>query len=291
MTGHPSLIAHRGFAGQYPENTLIAMRESAKGSSDRTADRVRADTIEIDVMGARDGTVMVFHDDALGRLTDVSEDGADRLFWETPTEELREMRVLGTSQTIPTLREVMEAIPSDVGVNVEFKNPGSGDLRFAEKLSEEDLAAQEAVWREFTRNALSVASEFDNEILVSSFYEAALSTVREQNPDVPIAFLFWGSIEDGLDITERYDCEALHPPRNMIRGTSMFKQEYYPGQSPDTFADIDLLQRAHDEGRTVNVWTLDSWRQARELRQAGADGIIANYDNLQRLDAMEMREG
>jgi glycerophosphoryl diester phosphodiesterase len=287
---HPSLVAHRGFAGLYPENTLAAMRESAKGSSDRTADRIRADMVEIDVMPSQDGTVMVFHDDELGRLTDVSEDRADQLFWETPTEKLQQMSVLGTNQTIPTLREVMEAIPSEVGVNIEFKNPGSEDLRFAEKLSEEDLSTQEDIWREFTQNTLSVASEYDNDVLVSSFYEAALSTVRDENSDVSVAFLFWGSIEDGLDITERYDCEALHPPRNMIQGTSMFKQEYYDGQEPDTFADVDLLQRAHDQDRTVNVWTLDSWRQARELRQAGADGIIADYDGLQRLDALEMQE-
>jgi glycerophosphoryl diester phosphodiesterase len=287
---HPSLVAHRGFAGLYPENTLVAMRESAKGSSDRTADRIRADMIEIDVMPSQDGTVMVFHDNELGRLTDVSEDKADQLFWETTTEELQQMSISGTSQTVPTLWEVMDAIPSEVGVNIEFKNPGSEDLRFAEKLSEEDLAAQEEIWREFTQNTLSVVSEFDNEVLVSSFYEAALSTVRDENSDIPVAFLFWGSIEDGLDVTERYDCEALHPPRNMIQGTSMFKQEYYDGQEPDTFADVDLLQRAHDEDRIVNVWTLESWRQARELRQAGADGIIADYDGLQRLDAMEIQE-
>lgn len=276
------LIAHRGFAGLYPENTVGAVEAASRGEPDPTADRVRADMVEIDLIPSADGDVMVFHDDKLERLTDATGAMADQFFWETPTEQLQNMNVLGTNETIPTLEQVMEAIPSDVGVNLEFKNPGSEDLRFAEPLGESELEAQKEVWMDMTERTFEVAADYDNEILVSSFYEAALAAVREVESDVPVAFLFWGSIEDGLEITERYNAEALHPPRNMIQGTPFFGNEYYDGQEPDTFADIDLVAEAHNADREVNVWTLTTWRHTKHLEAADVDGLIADYDGLQR---------
>lgn len=282
-----TLIAHRGFAGLYPENTVDAVEAASQGEDDPTADRVKADMIEVDIIPSADGDVMVFHDDRLERLTDAGGAMADQFFWETSTERLQNVNVLGTDETIPTLEQVMEAIPPEVGVNLEFKNPGSDDLRFAEPLGESDLQTQKELWMDMTENTLEIAADYDNEILVSSFYEAALAAVREVNSDVPVAFLFWGSIEDGLEITERYDAEALHPPRNMIQGTPFFRNEYYDGQEPETFADIDILAEAHDAGREVNVWTLTTWRHAKHLQEAGADGLIADYDGLQRFAAQD----
>lgn len=280
--GAADLIAHRGFAGLYPENTVGAVEAASAGEPDPTADRVRADMIEIDIVPSADGDVMVFHDDRLERLTGASGAMADQFVWETPTETLQNMNVLGTSETVPTLERVMDAIPPEVGVNLEFKNPGSDDLRFAEPLGESALQTQKELWMDVTERTFEIVADHDNEILVSSFYEAALAAVREVESDVPVAFLFWGSIEDGLEITERYDAEALHPPRNMIQGTPFFRNEYYDGQEPDTFADIDLVAEAHDAGREVNVWTLTTWRHAKHLQEAGADGLIADYDGLQR---------
>lgn len=277
-----NLIAHRGFAGLYPENTVGAVEAASTGEADPTADRVRADMIEIDIMPSADGDVMVFHDDTLERLTGATGEMADQLVWETSTEQLQNMNVLGTNETIPTLQQVMDAIPSEVGVNIEFKNPGSEDVRFAEKLNESDLQTQKELWMDITENTFEVVADYDNEILVSSFQEGALAAVREVTSDVPVAFLFWDSIQEGMDITERYDAEALHPPRNMIQGTPFFGNEYYEGQEPGTFEDIDILAEAHDAGREVNVWTLKTWRQAKLLQEADADGLIADYDGLQR---------
>jgi len=273
-----SLIAHRGFAGLYPENTLGAMRGAVAGQSPPTTDRVKADTIEIDVMPSADGNVMAFHDDTLGRLTDAPEGMADQYFWETPTDRLREFRVLGTDERIPTLRETLRTIPSEVGVNVEFKNPGTAEMETG-KLDESAVADQRELWMEFTDRALSVAGEFDNEVLISSFGEGALAAVREVDPSVAVGWLFSGSdtIRDGLDVVERYDAEALHPPKSMIAGTSLFDGE--------SFEAVDLVAEADAMGKAVNVWTVGSWYEAEQLQAAGVDGIIADYDGVQRYGA------
>jgi glycerophosphoryl diester phosphodiesterase len=266
----PSLIAHRGFAGVYPENTVGAVQLSARNG---------ADMIEIDIMPTEEGDIVVFHDKRLS-----SRDGGERgltdtsgVVWETSTEEVLSAEVLESGETVPLLRDVMDAIPTEVGVNIEFKNPGSSDLRFADVLCEDALEQQKDIWRPFTEDALAIASEYENEILVSSFYEAALATVREIDPSIPIAFLFWDSIEEGLTVTRRYDCEAVHPPYNMIQDTPFFEDEYF---TKGPFADIDLVTVAHDEDRSVNPFTLDTWYQADQLAAAGVDGIIANYPNL-----------
>ena len=268
---HPasSVIAHRGFAGVYPENTVGAVRLSADS----------ADMIEIDIMPTAEGDVVVFHDERLS-----SRDGGERgltdtsgVVWETSTEEVLTAEVLESGETVPLLRDVMDAIPTDVGVNIEFKNPGSFDLRFADALCKEELERQKDIWRPFTEDALTIASEYEHTILVSSFYEAALATVRAFDPSIPVAFLFWDSIEEGLTVTRRYDCEAVHPPYNMIQDTPFFEDEYY---TKGPFADVDLVAIAHDENRAVNAFTLDTWYQAEQLTAAGVDGLIANYPSL-----------
>lgn len=295
-----TLIGHRGFAGVHPENTVGAMEKAATGGrSNNAADR-GADMVEIDVVpcGGRphegdDFEVVVFHDDALasrdggtrGLVTNIDDldADADDLVWDTPCETVQHAEVLESGEYIPTLAEVLDALPAHVGVNIEMKNPGDTDIRFAENLSGAELEDRKDVWRPFVQRVLDIASQYRNHILVSSFMEAALATTREYDSSLPIAFLFWDSIEAGLAITEEYDCEALHPPYNMVKGSPFFNDDYYltdPG-----FADIDLVAEAHDAGREVNTWTVGTWYQAEQLIDAGVDGIIADYPSVFNWDA------
>ncbi len=275
MTDRATLIAHRGFAGVYPENTELAVEAASSGGPGTDTVHRRADMVEVDVVPTADGTLVAFHDDGLAER-DGGERGltdAEGLVFETDTDTVTGATVLGTGETVPTLETVFEAVPPDVGVNLELKNPGSDDLRPAEPLSQQTLSAQRALWRPYTERVLDLASEYDNEILVSSFYEAALAAVRDYDDSVPVAFLFRDSIEAGLEVTRRYDCEAMHVPRNMVRGTPFFGDDYVDAD----LRDIDLAAVAADEGRALNVWTVSTWYQARELVRAGVDGLISDY--------------
>lgn len=300
----PSIIAHRGFAGMYPENTVRAAQLSSGRRPAQNRDRRSrqdghrggetsphhgADMIEIDVMPTADGDVVVFHDDRLaGR--DGGEQGltdASGVVWETPTETVLEAEVLESGETVPLLGDVLAAIPSNVGVNVEFKNPGSFDLHLGEALDDATLEQQKELWRPFTEDVLAVLAEYENRFLVSSFYEGALATVREIEPSLPVAFLFWGSVSDGLTVTRRYDCEAIHPPRNMIKNTPFFEDDYY---TSGPFTDIDLVDVAHAEDRAVNVYTVKTWYQATKLAEAGVDGLINDYPGLLAVDYRRTRQ-
>lgn len=203
---------------------------------------------------------MVFHDDGLsereeGGLTDV-----EGLVWETDPSTVTSAEVLESGQTIPTFEALMDAVPPEVGINIELKNRGSEDLEFAIDLAGDGLEAQKDLWRPFVRDVLDIASIYENDVLVISFYEAALAVTRELAPDVPIGVLPWDSIEFAVDIAREYDCEAIHPPYDMVQGTPFFDDGVYVDEP--NYSDIDLLDVAHEEGRKVNVYTLTTWYQA-----------------------------
>ena len=269
-TNEPIEIAHRGFAGIYPENTIRAMEGAA---------RLGADAIEIDLVPCGDGEIVVFHDDRLSERTDGGLTDAEGVVWETGCETVLDTEVYETGETIPTFQAVMDAIPPEVGVVLEFKNPGSFDIRPNENLEGKALETQKDLWRPFTRDVLDVVSGYDNELLAAASREAAIATVRELDPSVPTAFFFSDSIETGLDVTRTYDCEVIFPPINMIQGTPLFESPDYYVEDPD-FADTDLVEVASEEGRELYVFTLTSGYEADQLRAAGVDGILTDYPGL-----------
>ena len=56
------ILAHRGWSGKYPENTMLAFRK---------AHEIGADGIELDVHLSKDGEVMVIHDESLSRTAGI----------------------------------------------------------------------------------------------------------------------------------------------------------------------------------------------------------------------------
>ncbi|RZH68392.1 glycerophosphodiester phosphodiesterase [Natrinema altunense] len=261
----PTVIAHRGFAGVAPENTVEA--------ATRAADREETAMIEIDVQPAACGTPVVVHDERLagsrdGRpLTD-----ATGFVRETPLEALREARVLGTDATVPTLAELLAAVPETVGVNVELKASGTRERRPGESLPPAECAERRAVWQPFVDRVVADCAAFGGDLLLSSFCEGAIAALRESAP-YAAAPLLGDDLVAGLEIARRYDCEAIHPPRNAVLETA-------DDGGWDTDLERDIVEVAHDEGRTVNAWTARNWVQFDALAAAGVDGIIADYPGL-----------
>jgi glycerophosphoryl diester phosphodiesterase len=60
MTG-VTVVAHRGMAAGYPENTIAALRHSVA---------LGFPTIEIDLRPTADGHIVITHDDTVDRTTD-----------------------------------------------------------------------------------------------------------------------------------------------------------------------------------------------------------------------------
>ncbi|MDG5821274.1 glycerophosphodiester phosphodiesterase [Natronococcus sp. A-GB7] len=264
-----TVIAHRGFADTYPENTVAAFEQSVQGGSDDAADRRGADWIELDVFPTCDGEIAVFHDTELGELTDT-----DGVLYETPASEVFAAEVLESGQTVPSLTEAMEVIPPNVGVNIDIKE-GSPDVEFGRV---DDPEAEREEW-EWLETVIDVATDYDNELLLSTFWEGALAAVRDIDPDVPAAYLLYDSIQEGLDVTDKYDTEGVNPPLEMIYGTPFFDDE--------TYEEIDVVAEAHARDLPVNVWTINTWYEVEQLIEAGVDGLFLDYSEIVRWGGLQ----
>ncbi|WP_255170683.1 glycerophosphodiester phosphodiesterase [Natrononativus amylolyticus] len=267
----PTVIAHRGYAGVAPENTVAAAEFAAA--------REETEMLEIDVQPAACGTPVVFHDDRL----DGDRDGrpitdGEGLVWETDLETLADCEVLESGASVPTLERFLAALPDSIGVNVELKNPGTADRRPGEALPAADRAERRERWSPFVERVVEVCEGFGGEILFSSFCEGAIAAARDVAAGYPAAALCYTDLEAGLQVARRYDCEAIHPPRNAIAGTALAGEAYdaLPAADPA----VDLLETAREAGWAVNVWTVDTWVQFDQLRRAGVDGIVVEYPGL-----------
>lgn len=101
--------AHRGLfdnASESPENSLSAFQKAAENGYG----------IELDVQLSKDNIPVVFHDASLKRMC-----GVDGNVWEYTLAELKQMRLAGSSATIPTFEEALAVIDRKVPIIVEYK--------------------------------------------------------------------------------------------------------------------------------------------------------------------------
>lgn len=236
----PALVAHRGCATENPENTIKAFEAAA----------TVVDAVEIDVRRCSTGELVIFHDARLDRLTT-----ARGRLDQTPRDTVLELVVAGSGETIPSLEAVFEAVPDDVDLVLDLKEPGLAN----------DILARH--------------TEFDHELHLSSFHPAILEEIRQTDPTAPTAYIVeestpnrllrplvpgapaWlylpenvpGMIDQALDL----DCDAIHPRYELCLQT-------------------DLVERAHDAGLRVRPWTTKTQREYDALHEADVDAVISD---------------
>lgn len=99
--------AHRGLHGHgVPENSLAAFELACREGCG----------IELDVQLTRDGTVMVFHDYTLTRMT-----GVDKRLCDLDADGADKLRLDGTDEKVPRFSEVLSLVDGRVPLLVELK--------------------------------------------------------------------------------------------------------------------------------------------------------------------------
>lgn len=103
----PNMIAHRGLHNKLiPENSLEAFKKCVE----------RNISIEFDVHILKDGTLIVFHDDNLKRMT-----GIDKYLINCDYEEVSKLYLENSKEKIPTLDEVLKLVDGRVSLDIELK--------------------------------------------------------------------------------------------------------------------------------------------------------------------------
>ncbi|MBQ8882071.1 MAG: glycerophosphodiester phosphodiesterase [Clostridia bacterium] len=143
-------IAHRGLHDSTtPENSLLAYQKAIDAGY----------AIEIDVRPIDDGTVVVFHDDDIKRMTN-----RDGYVCNLTKADLDEITLLDSDQKIPTFEEVLKFIDGRVPLLIEIKNTGKiGQLE---------------------RDTLALLENYQGEFAVQSFNPYSLEYFKKHAPHI-----------------------------------------------------------------------------------------------------------
>jgi glycerophosphoryl diester phosphodiesterase len=137
--------------------------------------------VEFDVRRCGNGELVVVHDETVDRVTD----GNGRVADLTPAA-LSDLDVLDTEEGVPTVEEVLAAVPSGTDLNVELKE------------------------RELAQDLVEALADHDHEVLISSFDDEALREMAAV-ADLPLAIVFAEDRTAGLDSADELDAAAIHP--------------------------------------------------------------------------------
>jgi len=171
--GRTWVIAHRGFSGRAPENTLAAIREAIA---------IGADMAEIDVTLTADERVVVIHDETLDRTTNGAGKVADQSF-----DEIRSLDAGSwfapqfAGEKVPTLDEILDTTNGRILLNVEIKS--------------------EAVDRGISDKVATAIKErgMADQVIVSSFSPTALEQIHSVAPEIRTAVLYNPELQRGED--------------------------------------------------------------------------------------------
>ncbi|MCI8624236.1 MAG: glycerophosphodiester phosphodiesterase [Provencibacterium sp.] len=193
----PLNIAHRGFSGRYPENTMLAFTEAEKAG---------CDGIELDVHLTRDGIPVVIHDEDIRRTTDGS--GPVGSF---TAGELRAFNAAAAwkgehpAQTIPTLEEYLDwAAGTRLFTNIELKN-------------------SVVEYPELEAKAVALVRRYglEGRILFSSFNHPSILRCKRLAPEIRCGFLCDCWLAGAGAYTSGHGVECLHPQYRSLTGEAV----------------------------------------------------------------------
>lgn len=202
-------IAHRGFHdNSHPENSLSAFLNA----------RDNGYAIELDIHALEDNTPVVFHDDTLKRLT--GQDGYIKNIKNV--EELKQFTLLNSTETIPTLEEVLKAIDGSTPILIEIKDYNlNGNLE---------------------KNIYDLLKTYEGEYAVMSFNPYSMRWFKEYAPEIPRGILSYSLKDQKMSFIKRF---LLTRPKFIKKICApqfvAYKWEEVPNRYVKKFKDLPLL--------------------------------------------------
>lgn len=237
LGARPRVIAHRGFSGAAPENTLAALRAAIE---------VGADMAELDVGLTSDGEVVLLHDETLDRTTD----GRGRLS-ATPLDEVRKLDAGSwfssefTGEKVPLLDEALALVRGKILLNIEIKGE----------------AVTDQVEGGIADKVLELVRKLDmlDQIVISSFEPRALKHARRLEPRVKTASLYNRKIHRGMspiEVMRDADSNGFNVSARRLKKK--------------------VIRECRRYERPLTVYTVDDEKAMRRLIAKGVHGIFTN---------------
>jgi len=260
------LQGHRGARGLAPENTLPAFRRALE---------LGVTTLEMDVVIAGDGTVVVSHEPwmapekCMASGGDRIEDGKEHNIYEMSyhdvagydcgSQKLSDFpEQVPQSATKPRLRDVIEMAEAythehhrdPVFYNVEIKSRPEWDGRFHPEPST------------FADRVLAVVTEAGvaGRTTLQSFDSRSLEAVHRQGAPVRTALLVGWAGDDGVE--------------ENLESLSFLPDIYSPSAR---LVGEDLVRAVHERSLQLIPWTVNEMDAMKRLLRLGGDGFITDY--------------
>jgi glycerophosphoryl diester phosphodiesterase len=245
----PTVIGHRGAAGELPENTLASFeRALARGAA----------ILESDVHISRDGVLVLIHDDVLERTTNGSGRVADHTLAElraldagdrfSPASDGR-FPYRNRGFRIPTLEEALKTFDA-ARFNLELKER-------RDDLIETTLALLRATGREET-------------VLLAAADDALMVDLRARVRASGARVALGASAGDVLAFVRSALDGARPPPGPMAL-------QVPPGFGTTPLVTSEFVAHAHAHGLVVHVWTVNEPAEMDRLLDLGIDGIMSDF--------------
>jgi glycerophosphoryl diester phosphodiesterase len=222
-----------------------------------TAIEQGADGIELDVHLSKDGEIVVAHDARLERVSNGTGYINDHTLEELKSLDFGKLLPNGPVCRIPTLSEVFSLVkPSGLFVNVELKTT-------------------ERQYPDLPAKLLALAGEYamGERVIYSSFNHYSLKEIKTRDPKARIGLLYELAMVDPWVYANYVGADAIHPHYFVIAAL------------PET------VERCHEHGVDVNVWTVDDPDAVKLMLKCAADGIITNKPETAVACRLQYKEG
>jgi len=231
MWNFPRILAHRGGGTLAPENTMAALRYGhAHGFP----------AVEFDVMGLADGSLVLMHDEELGRTVQGQGSVADLSLAQLAACDAGSwFSQAFAGETVPTFTQAAEfCVHHGIQMNVEIKPVPGMEVDTGRRVAE------------------ACARLPARSVLLSSFSVDALRAARTAAPQVARGLLVEAVPSDWRARLEQLGAIALHAKASVLT------------------ADQAVAVKAAGFG--LMVYTVNDPTQARELFTFGVDAICTD---------------
>jgi glycerophosphoryl diester phosphodiesterase len=239
----PVAIAHRGGAGDAPENTMPAFEQAVA---------LGYRYLETDARVTRDGVVVAFHDDRLDRVSDTSGAIAELTIEELERADVghafspdggRTFPYRGRGVAVPRMEELLRAWP-DIRVNIDPKCGACvGPLvRLIDALEAWDRVCVGA----FSDRRIARVRRLSGRRACTSMGPAAVTVAR-------------AAASVGRIPRQGADCIQVPLRWGRVR-----------------LATRQFVAAAHRAGLTVHVWTINDPETIEALLDLGVDGVMSD---------------
>ncbi len=191
--------AHRGFSGEYPENTMIAFEKAIEAG---------CEGIEMDVHFTKDGKIVIVHDELIDRTSDGKGFVKDMTY-----DELTKFDFSYTFKDkvgfckIPTLEEFLELVhDKDIIINIELK---TGILPYTG----------------IEQDTYDMVKKYDmrDKVVISSFGHSSVLKMKEIDSGIKCGFLTETGILNVGEYTSSHGIECYHPFYGMLLNAELVK--------------------------------------------------------------------